>query len=111
MYAFEPGRLRVNRGDRVTVTLQSEDVVHGLYIDGYGIDIKAQPGQPVQASFIADRLGKFKVRCSVTCGAMHPFMIGELVVGPNIPFWRAAASLLIVATDTLLSLSLRTGLA
>ena len=43
MFAYTPGRLRVNQGDRVTLTLQSSDVVHGLYIDGYGVDIQASP--------------------------------------------------------------------
>ena len=105
MFAFEPGRLRVNQGDRVTVTLHATDVVHGLYIDGYGIDIIAEPGRPVQATFTADKLGKFRYRCSVSCGAMHPFMIGELIVGPNLPFWRAAAALLIVAVGSVVTLS------
>jgi len=106
MFAYTPGRLRVNQGDRITLTLQSSDVVHGLYIDGYGVDIQAQPGQPAETTFVADRLGKFKFRCSVTCGAMHPFMIGELIVGPNIPFWRAVAALLVVSLGTVISLVL-----
>lgn len=107
MFAFEPGRLRVNQGDRVTVILHSTDVVHGLYIDGYGIDITAEPGRPARASFVADKLGKFRYRCSVSCGAMHPFMIGELIVGPNIPFGRAVASLFIVAIGSLVTVALR----
>ncbi len=31
MFAFEPGLLRVNRGDTIVLTVESEDVVHGLY--------------------------------------------------------------------------------
>ena len=107
MFAFDPSRVRVGLGDTVTMTLVSEDVVHGVYVDGYDVDIKAEPGKPAQATFVADRLGKFRFRCSVTCGAMHPFMIGELVVGPNIPFWRAAAALLIVAVGSLVTLSVK----
>lgn len=106
MFAFEPSRVRVGLGDRVTITLVSEDVVHGVYVDGYDVDIKAEPGKPAEASFVAGRLGKFRFRCSVTCGAMHPFMIGELVVGPNVPFWRAAAALVIVAAGSVVTLSL-----
>lgn len=107
MFAYEPGRLRVNQGDRITITLESADVVHGLYVDGYGVDIWAQPGQPAEATFVADKIGKFKFRCSVSCGAMHPFMIGELVVGPNLPLGRAIAALAIVTAGSLLTLSLR----
>jgi hypothetical protein len=32
----------------------------------------------------------------VNCGSLHPFMIGELVVGPNIPYWRAVALVLLL---------------
>ena len=106
-FSFEPSRIEVNRGDRVVITLRSDDVVHGLYIDGYDVDITAEPGKPAQASFVADRVGKFKFRCSVSCGALHPFMIGELVVGPNTPFWRAVAALIIVATGSLVALGQR----
>ena len=105
MFAFAPSRVRVGLGDTVTMTLVSEDVVHGIYVDGYNVDIEAEPGKPAQATFVADRLGKFRFRCSVSCGAMHPFMIGEMVVGPNIPFWRAAAALLIVVVGSLVTLS------
>lgn len=105
MFAFEPGRVRVGLGDRVTITLLSEDVVHGVYVDGYGVDIEAEPGKPATASFVADKPGKFRFRCSVTCGALHPFMIGELVVGPNLPFWRAAAALVVVVIGALVTLA------
>jgi cytochrome c oxidase subunit 2 len=107
MAAYEPGRVRVNQGDRVTLKLESTDVVHGLYVDGYDVDIRAQPGLPAEATFVADKAGKFKFRCSVSCGAMHPFMIGELVVGPNLPFGRAVAALVIVTVGCLFTLRLR----
>ncbi len=97
MFAFEPGRLRVNRGDTVVLTVESEDVVHGLYVDGYGVNVQVEPGQSAQVRFVADRPGKFKFRCSISCGNLHPFMIGELVVEPNVPFWRAVAALLIAS--------------
>ena len=33
--------------------------------------------------------------CSVSCGPLHPFMIGELIVGPNVPLWRAVGAALV----------------
>ncbi len=103
-FAFHPSRLRVHQGDRITLTLRSEDVVHGLYLDGYNINIVAEPGQATAVTFVADRQGKFRYRCSVTCGSLHPFMIGELIVGPNLSFWRAATALGVVAIGVLVTL-------
>ncbi len=82
-FAYAPSELKVNVGDKVTIQLVSTDVVHGLFVDGYGISVEADPGQTQTLTFIADKPGSFRFRCNVTCGAMHPFMIGKLTVGTN----------------------------
>lgn len=87
-FAYSPAVLRVNPGDKVTIELASTDVVHGLYVDGYDLNMTADPGQTATLSFIADRPGTFRLRCSVTCGALHPFMTGKLQVGSNLLLWR-----------------------
>lgn len=88
-FAYSPAELHVNPGDAVTIQLVSTDVVHGLYLDGYYISVEAEPGQPATLSFIADQSGSFRFRCNVTCGAMHPFMIGKLTVGANDWLYRS----------------------
>lgn len=87
-FAFSPAVLRVNPGDRVTIELHAMDVAHGLEVDGYGVEIQATPGQPAHLTFVADRPGTFRLRCSVTCGDLHPFMLGQLQVGGNPWLWR-----------------------
>ncbi len=82
-FAYSPGAMKVNPGDFVTIELISQDVVHGLYLDGYRLSVQADPGQPARLSFIANRPGSFRFRCNVTCGAMHPFMIGKLTIGTD----------------------------
>jgi heme/copper-type cytochrome/quinol oxidase subunit 2 len=82
-FAYSPSELEVNPGDKVIIQLVSTDVVHGLYVDGYDISIEADPGQTKTLTFIANKPGSFRFRCNVTCGAMHPFMIGKLTVGTN----------------------------
>jgi heme/copper-type cytochrome/quinol oxidase subunit 2 len=82
-FAYSPSELKVNPGDTVTIQLVSTDVVHGLYIDGYGISVEADPGQTTTITFVADQPGSFRFRCNLTCGAMHPFMIGKFMVGAN----------------------------
>ncbi len=101
-FAFEPGTVRVNRGDTVFVNLESADVVHGLYVDGYGVSTLAEPGRPGQLTFVADRSGAFRFRCNVACGSLHPFMIGKLVVEPNLTWLRAVAAALITAAGALI---------
>ncbi len=103
-YQFTPGRLHVNQGDRVIITLTASDVVHGFYLDGYGLKTRVEPGVSQRIEFVADHPGKFRYRCSVPCGSIHPFMIGELVVGPNIPFWRIVGVILVAAAGMLLYL-------
>jgi heme/copper-type cytochrome/quinol oxidase subunit 2 len=64
-------------------------VVHGLYVDGYDVSIEADPGQTATLTFVADKSGSFRFRCNITCGAMHPFMIGKLTVGTNEWLYRS----------------------
>jgi heme/copper-type cytochrome/quinol oxidase subunit 2 len=82
-YAYTPGEIHVNQGDQVTIELTSSDVVHGVYIDGYDISVTSDPGQTESMTFTAEKAGMFRLRCNVTCGAMHPFMTGKLVIGNN----------------------------
>lgn len=103
-YEFNPSRIEVNHGDHVTIRFTASDVVHGFYLDGYGIERRVEPGLTEEITFTADQPGKFRYRCSVTCGAMHPFMIGELVVTPNFPFWRAAGFVAIALAGMLFNL-------
>jgi len=100
-YAYSPSELKVNAGDTVILQLVSNDVVHGLYVDGYDISVEADPGQTATLTFTADKLGSFRFRCNVTCGAMHPFMIGKLTVSNNNWLYRSIG-LSILATFGLL---------
>ena len=88
-FTYSPSEIKVNPGDTVNIQLVSTDVVHGLYVDGYDISMEADPGQTRTLSFVADKPGSFRFRCNVTCGAMHPFMIGKLSVGSNNWFFRS----------------------
>ena len=98
-YAYDPPVIRVNLGDRLRIRLVAKDVTHGFYMEGYDVDAKVRPENPTfwirhpsngeaykeaeEISFVANHAGKFRYRCSITCGYMHPFMQGELIVRPN----------------------------
>jgi len=98
-YAYTPDKIEVNLGDTLIIRLQSEDVTHGFYLEGYGLraytraqfpqfwvqsqDAPGEYEKVESVSIIATKSGKFRYRCSITCGSMHPFMQGELIVKPN----------------------------
>ncbi len=116
-YGYTPAVVKVNKGDRIILRLKAKDVTHGFFLEGYDLDAKARPEMPLfwarrpstgedyrtveEVSFTASHEGKFRYRCSVTCGYMHPFMQGELIVQPNRLF---PASILLSIGVTLLSL-------
>ncbi len=98
-YAYDPPVLRVNRGDTIRLRFVALDVMHGFYLEGHDLDLTAKPMErPFEVRrpsapekvehleevvFTAERAGKYRYRCSHTCGFMHPFMLGELIVEPN----------------------------
>lgn len=101
-YAYDPPKIIANKGDTLLLELASLDVVHGFYLEGYDVDAEIHPGintfkirKPSEGynwetadviTVILTRRGKFRYRCSHTCGTMHPFMQGELIVKPNTPY-------------------------
>jgi heme/copper-type cytochrome/quinol oxidase subunit 2 len=86
-FQYTPETLQVHPGDHVTIDLVSTDVVHGLYITA-SISMSRLIGTAAHTRLWLI-VGTFRVRCSVTCGALHPFMIGKLNVGSNDLLWRA----------------------
>ncbi|GBC75248.1 Cytochrome c oxidase subunit 2 [archaeon HR06] len=104
-FKFEPERIVVNRGDTIILKVKSLDVTHGFYIDGYNVNKMVSLGEEVSITLYADKLGKFKIRCSVPCGSLHPFMVGELIVeenGLNLVFLSSYFLLILLGTLVLL---------
>jgi cytochrome c oxidase subunit 2 len=102
-FDFIPAVITVQQGDYVRLNLKNADVAHGLYIDGYDINIKANGGETKSVEFVADKAGTFKIRCSVTCGPFHPFVAGKFVVqqSPNIIPWLIIAGVVAVVAVSL----------
>jgi heme/copper-type cytochrome/quinol oxidase subunit 2 len=100
-YDYDPPVIHISQGDTVHIRLTTLDVVHGFYLDGHDIDAHVYPSPPHmtlrdaehpdafrdvdEIVFVAHKTGKFRYRCSQTCGPLHPFMQGEMIVGPNYP--------------------------
>jgi heme/copper-type cytochrome/quinol oxidase subunit 2 len=107
-FAYSPSELKVNAGDTVTLELVSNDVVHGLYLEGYGVSVESDPGQTQTLTFVADKPGSFRFRCNITCGAMHPFLIGKLTVGTNQWLFRSTGLATVAALSVIVLAKQRT---
>ena len=104
-YGYTPSRIVVNKGDTIVLSLSSLDVTHGFLLDGYPIELMTRKGVMFQRNtwqqdsgnhrndwnrvstvkFVTRTSGKFTFRCTETCGNLHPFMTGKLIVRPNTP--------------------------
>ena len=121
-YGYSPERIFVNKGDIIIFKPTSKDVTHGFVLDGYDLEFTIkQEGVAYlkyrwededgkshvdwdkvrEIEMTANRTGKFVFRCTQTCGNLHPFMTGELIVGPNSAY-SAAVSLSIWLTFSIL---------
>ena len=112
-YGYEPHRFTVDAGETVRLRLASVDVVHGFYLEGHDVEAEVRPGarafklrdpsgeegfrQAEEVVFTAGRPGKYRYRCSITCGTLHPFMQGEMVVLPNLPYRAGVLGTLAIA--------------
>jgi polyferredoxin/heme/copper-type cytochrome/quinol oxidase subunit 2 len=105
-YGYSPSRIIVNKGDTIVLKPTSLDVTHGFLLDGYPVEFIMRKGATFlkytwededgklqsdwdrvsEVEFVADKAGKFTFRCTQTCGNLHPFMTGELIVKPNTPY-------------------------
>jgi len=103
-YGYSPSRIVVNKGDTIVLKPTSLDVTHGFLLDEYQVEaiikqegiafekvtwedddgkLKTDWDKVSEIEIVADRSGKFTFRCTQTCGNLHPFMSGELIVRPN----------------------------
>ena len=127
-YGYSPSRIIVNQGDKIVLKPTSLDATHGFLLDGHPIEFIMRKGATFlkytwededgklqadwdrvsEVEFVADKAGKYTFRCTQTCGNLHPFMTGELIVKPNHPYylfialsiWLVFSLLVYFRTDT-----------
>ncbi|SDW18409.1 cupredoxin domain-containing protein [Paenibacillus sp. CF384] len=76
-FKFDQEEIHVKQGDKVKITLQDEEGVHGFAIDDFKVDIQENNGT---AEFTADKAGEHPFHCSIMCGSGHAKMVGKLIV-------------------------------
>ncbi len=64
----------------VSLTLESNDVIHSLFIPALRLKRDAVPGRYTTAWFKADTVGTYPILCAEYCGTAHSDMLARLVV-------------------------------
>ena len=64
----------------VTLTLQSSDVIHSVFIPAFRVKKDAVPGRYNKMWFEADRLGTYELFCTEYCGTLHSKMGAKVQV-------------------------------
>ena len=70
----------MKQGDSVHIKLTTRDVPHSLMIKEYELNIKTSPDLPGEATFVADKVGRFEWKCKTPCGSNHNEMRGTFIV-------------------------------
>jgi cytochrome c oxidase subunit II len=72
----------------VRMILESDDVIHSLYIPAFRLKKDVVPGRYNQFWFQATEIGTFQIFCAEYCGRDHSQMLSKVHVLPE-PEWRA----------------------
>ena len=85
--SFEPNKVEVNQGDKVTIYLtnieQTTDEIHGFGLNDYNINVVVDPGETKTIEFVANKPGVFPYYCTNFCSALHQEMQGYMLVKPK----------------------------
>jgi nitrous-oxide reductase len=85
--SFEPYKVEVNQGDKVTIHLtnieQTTDELHGFGLNEHNINVVVDPGETKTIEFVAKKPGVFPFYCTNFCSALHQEMQGYLLVKPR----------------------------
>ena len=76
----EINTLHVPRGQRIQLTMASQDVIHSFFIPAFRIKQDVIPGRYTKITFEATKVGEYHLFCTEYCGAYHSNMIGRVIV-------------------------------
>jgi cytochrome c oxidase subunit 2 len=76
----EINELHVPRGQRIQLTIGSQDVIHSFYIPAFRVKTDAVPGRYTKMFFEATKVGEYHLFCTEYCGTDHSGMVGRVVV-------------------------------
>jgi cytochrome c oxidase subunit 2 len=77
-FEFEPGDIRLTRGEAVTLEFTSLDVPMGFNLSEFGLRTDILPGVVTRLAFTPDKRGEFPFHCDIFCGSGHETMSGVI---------------------------------
>jgi len=85
--------LYIPQNTPVKLELESQDVIHALYIPAFRVKQDMVPGSPSYMWFMGEHLGKYDLFCAEYCGERHSYMTTKTIVKSKEDFdtWYAEA--------------------
>ncbi|TCZ73782.1 cytochrome C oxidase subunit II [Paenibacillus albiflavus] len=73
---------KVKKGEPFTLTLDVQEGVHGIKLEGLSGSLAGKKGSPSTKTIIANEAGSYLITCNVSCGQGHSDMKARLIVEP-----------------------------
>ena len=77
---FISGELHVPVDKKISVKMESKDVIHAFWIPEFRIKQDIIPGQPTILNFTPTKVGKYPIICAELCGPYHGGMRASIIV-------------------------------
>ena len=76
----EINNLHVPVGQRIKLTMTSEDVIHSVFVPAFRVKKDVLPGRYTTLWFEATTPGTYRMFCNEYCGVEHSLMSGSIIV-------------------------------
>ncbi len=77
---FISGELHVPVNHKVSMKMESKDVIHAFWVPQFRIKQDIIPGQPTILNFTPTKVGKYPIICAELCGPYHGGMRASIIV-------------------------------
>ena len=74
------GELHVPVDQKVSMKMESKDVIHAFWVPEFRIKQDIIPGQPTILNFTPTKVGKYPIICAELCGPYHGGMRASIIV-------------------------------
>tara|TARA_Y100001970_G_scaffold273000_1_gene370511 strand:+ start:4161 stop:4961 length:801 start_codon:yes stop_codon:yes gene_type:complete len=77
---FISGELHVPVNKKISIKMESKDVIHAFWVPEFRIKQDIIPGQPTILNFTPTKVGKYPIICAELCGPYHGGMRASIIV-------------------------------